>query len=258
LPVKREEMMGFIDIHCHILPGLDDGPEEPEESLEMARMAADDGITQIFATPHIMDGVYDNTTETITGALQALRERLSFDLEILPGADVRVTPEMLVGRDTSHLFPLGSSNYLLVELPTYTLPPNLQNLFFNLKRKGIEPVITHPERHMVLMGSLKKLRELKETGAFVQITAMSITGGFGREVRRSSLAMLEKGLVDFVATDAHDTKRRPPVLSKAYEEVRKRFGDRTADRIFITNPGIVLARSQKGPDESAEKKESQT
>ncbi|NTU43799.1 MAG: hypothetical protein HGA78_12280 [Nitrospirales bacterium] len=232
--------MGLIDIHCHILPGLDDGPEKTAEALEMLRIASDDGISHIFATPHIIDGEYENRPEGINRALSELKEQSSFPVELLAGADIRITPGIVKALTEGEVLPLGSTSYILLELPTYSLPPNLENIFFSLRLKGFWPVITHPERHLILMQDMKKLRALKDSGGLVQVTAMSITGEFGRGVQKASLVMLEQGLVDFVATDAHNTKRRPPILSKAYAHVRKKFGEKVAERIFRENPSKVL------------------
>lgn len=232
--------MGFIDIHCHILPGMDDGPEDIKGSLEMAGIAVDDGISHIFATPHIIDGLYDNKTREIAIAVDTLKRHIPASITILCGADVRVTHDMISRVEKGDIPTLSGSRYLLMEFPQYVLPPHMDDLIFNLRQRKIMPVITHPERHMPLMNDPSALGKLRAAGALYQITAMSITGDFGRDARKFSLFMMERGLADFVASDAHNPDRRPPVLSKAYRETERLFGNEIADRLFFHNPMRIL------------------
>lgn len=230
----------FIDLHCHILPGLDDGPASVAETMQMLDTAAADGISHIFATPHVMAGTYDNDTVKINEGLDSLRGQVPNGTRVFSGADVRITPD-LPALVASGLVPtLGNSGYLLIELPSYSMPLNLEQLVFNLLQKKIISIITHPERHPHFARNRSALKSLRSDGALCQITAMSITGGFGREVREIALDMIDEGLIDFVATDAHNARRRPPILSKAYREVTRQFDTPTADRLFFTNPQMVL------------------
>ena len=196
--------MSFIDIHCHILPGIDDGPGDIKESEEMGKVAVEDGVSHIFATPHIMDGVFNNTGSNIIDSVDNLRRRLPDSINILHGADVRISLDLIERIESGEIPTLGNSGYLLVEFPEYVIPPNVDILFFNLRHRGVIPIITHPERHLRLMYDLKTINKLKDAGTMFQITAMSITGDFGREIQIASLTMIKKGLADFVASDAHD------------------------------------------------------
>jgi protein-tyrosine phosphatase len=237
--------MNFIDIHCHILPGLDDGPLTIEESLKMIEIAKQDGISHIFATPHIIDGMYDNGTGKILDSVKRLRAHVSDTVNIFYGADVRITFDLIEKIERKEVLTLNSPRYMLIEFPEYIVPPHVDNLIFNLRHRGITPIITHPERHLRLMRDLPALSALREEGALCQITAMSITGGFGRSVKKACFTMIEKELVDFVASDAHNSKGRPPILSKAYEDIDKRFGRDISDRIFFSNPKMVVEAVQK-------------
>lgn len=239
--------MSFIDIHCHILPGVDDGPEDIGESIRMAEMAFKDGISHICATPHIMDGLYDNKASRIAEAIDELRGRIACGIGILFGADVRITLDIIDRIRREEIPTLNDSGFLLIELPPYIIPPNMDTLMLNFRRREITPIITHPERHLRLMNNPSVIVNLKAMGAMVQITAMSITGGFGNDVRRAALNMLKGGVVDFVASDAHDTHRRPPILSKAYDEVGRQFGRDTAERLFIENPRRVIEAGLQVP-----------
>ncbi|HAM51440.1 MAG TPA: capsule biosynthesis protein CapC [Nitrospiraceae bacterium] len=239
--------MNFIDIHCHILPGIDDGPVDMRESVEMARMAIDDGISTIFATPHIMDGVYDNTTLKIKEAYGELLSSLPAGITLLCGADVRISPDMIKKIERGDIPTLHGSGYLLIELPHFVIPPSMNDFVFNLKQRGMTPILTHPERHLLLSKNLTVLKSLRSFGAMIQITAQSIIGGFGRDIRKASISMLKEGLVDFVASDAHNLRKRPPQLSAACRQVEALFGDETARRLFALNQKQIV-----GAIESAE------
>lgn len=234
--------MNFIDIHCHILPGMDDGPATLEESLKMLEVAKNDGISRIFAAPHILDGLYSNKGAEIIASVENLRKHLPAGLELFYGADVRVIPDVLKRIESGEVLTLNGSGFMLMELPEYIVPPYLDSFIFNLRHKGITPIITHPERHLRLMHDHNGLSGLRDSGAMCQITAMSITGDFGREVMRASFSMIEKGLADIVASDAHNAGRRPPILSKAYKEVKKHFGENVAEMLFFKNPGKILEK----------------
>jgi protein-tyrosine phosphatase len=216
-----------------------------EESLEMLSMARQDGISRIFATPHIIDGLFPNRGRRIITAVEELMCRLPAGVELFYGADVRITPDLTERMESGDILTLGGSRYLLIEFPEFVIPTNVEALIFELRLRRVTPVITHPERHLRLMHDFAALRGLRERGALCQVTALSITGGFGPEIQGATLAMIEKGLVDFVASDAHNTGTRPPVLSKAYAEVKKRFGEETAEMLFYENPGTILKHARR-------------
>lgn len=232
---------GFIDIHCHILPGLDDGADDVEESLEMLRIAKEDGISEVVATPHIMDGVYNNTRETIGNAIARLAEVTDL-LPVHIGADIRLSRESIQGIISREYPSINDKNHVLLELPTYVLPPisELENIIYSFKVQGITPIITHPERNLSILNDPAILERLIRYGAVSQVTAMSITGHLGRKIQKAAFKMIKKGYVHLVATDAHDTRQRPPVLSDAYRRIRKKFGENEADRLFIGNPLNVI------------------
>ncbi len=232
--------MSFIDIHCHILPGIDDGPGAVQDSVAMAKMAIDDGITHMFATPHILDGLYRNGTAVIKETCEKLKGSLPNGLQLLYGADVRICHNLLERIENEDIPTLNGSGYLLLEFPSLALPPRLEDLILELRQHKVIPIITHPERHLLLARRPALLRRLRECGAMSQITAQSITGGFGREIRNVSYALLRMGLVDFVASDGHDVRMRPPQLSEAFREVVSLFGEETAMRIFVRNQEEIL------------------
>ncbi len=207
----------MIDIHCHILPGIDDGPTEWEESLAMCEMAVKDGIRTIVATPHVNNGSYSNNKEKIIEKIEELREQINnrFELEILIGADTHVSFDLVERLQSKEIPTINNKNYILLELPHELLPPNLENFIFNIKVMGITPIITHVERTLWIKKHFQILKKFIELGALLQITAMSITGEFGRSAQQWSEKLLKENLVHIIASDGHSINRRPPILSRA-------------------------------------------
>ncbi len=234
---------GFVDIHCHILPGLDDGARDTSQTLEMLRIARHDGIEAIVATPHIKSGVFENSRQTIVQAIAGLNGGAEENgVALYPGADIYISRSLIDDVRMGGLPLINDKNYLLLELPDYVLPPlaEIGKMISGLRMDGITPVITHPERNLAILQDISILRKLINAGAVCQITAGSITGKFGAAVRKASFRMMKKGMVHAVASDAHDTRRRPPVLSDAHAEVVSKFGSSLARDLFILNPRSIL------------------
>jgi protein-tyrosine phosphatase len=232
--------MKFVDIHCHILPGIDDGPENIEESLEMLRMANADGTSHIFCTPHVYPGVYDTNAAGIKQARDELKSAMPNEIKLFFGGDVRITPDLEERLANREVPTLNGSPYLLVEFPSQIIPHYASRLIFGLRRIGLIPIITHPERCVYFAKDFTGLRVLRKQGCMFQLTAMSLTKDVAREVRKATLAMIENGFADFIASDGHSTGHRAPVLSKAYNEVVRLFGKDLAETIFFENPQKIL------------------
>ena len=231
----------MIDLHCHILHGVDDGPREIGESIIMARMAAHDGITHIVATPHFLYEEKQKNEEMMT-SLEALRGAVSekdIPVTLLSGADIRLSYGLLKGLEKRDIPVVNNSRYFLLELPE-PIPPSPTNFFFTAATNGFVAIITHPERNGSLLSFPGKMEALRDSGALFQLTAMSITGEFGVQIKAFCHMLLKKGLADFVASDAHDPSMRKPVLSRAYREVVRICGEKEAQRIFYENPAAVL------------------
>jgi len=232
---------GFIDIHCHILPGLDEGASHMEESLNMLKIAKEDGISGIVATPHIMSGVYNNTRETIMKAVSELKI-MTNGFPVYPGAEIRICRD-LVSRIMNRELPLiNDTQYLLIELPAYALPPIdvLENIIKSLTVNKIIPIFTHPERNVIILNNISIMERLLMHGAYFQVTAMSITNQLGSDIQKATLKMMRKNYVHVVATDAHNEKNRPPILSDAYMKITREFGEQEAQRLFIENPLKII------------------
>lgn len=234
----------MIDLHAHLLPGLDDGPSNIEQALELCRIAQADGIHTVVAVAHMMNGVYQNSTSRIKEAVSALSQRLEEEgipLKLLPGADVHMEPGMLrLIEDGEILTPNDTKRYLLLELPGYFVFPHLKELVFALKAKRITPIISHPERNAQIQRDLNQLYELVYGGALSQVTAMSLTGEFGSHAQSTTEALLEQGLVHILASDAHSADHRPPILSRAVEVAAKRIGQEEALKMVTTVPQAVI------------------
>jgi protein-tyrosine phosphatase len=233
----------LIDLHCHLLPGIDDGAGDIETSLQMARMAAADGIKVVACTPHILPPVYNNTAADIisrTRALQAELVRSSIDIKLIAGADIHVRVDLaeLLGETPSPC--LQGTRYFLFEPPHTVLPPNLDMFCKSVMAAGYIPILTHPERLTWIEQHYDLICALDEIGVVIQLTAGSITGTFGKRALYWSERMLDEGRVDIIATDAHGTRGRPPILSAARSAVSTRLGEAAAKAMTVSNPARIL------------------
>ncbi len=236
----------MIDIHCHILPGMDDGAEDMAETLAMARAAVRDGIRTLVGTPHTLNEVFVNPESRVSEVTASVRDALQREkipLEMLPGAEVRMGPGLL---DSVKRGDAGTLNhngrYILLEFPVLSTPPRLKEEIFTLQRNGLTPVIAHPERNLEVQHDLGILCGLVEMGVLCQVTAMSITGGFGVGVRRCAREMLRRRLIHVIASDAHSARGRPPALAEAAEcaaEILESFDE--ANRMVEDVPASILA-----------------
>jgi protein-tyrosine phosphatase len=232
-------MSGFIDIHCHILPGLDDGPRSREEAEKMLAVARGDGISDIVATPHMLNGACNNTREGIAKAIAELNGAAQ-GISLYMGAEVRVGMEFKRRIENGGLPLINDKNFLLLELPPYVIPPVevLEHIVNDLKIKRITPIFSHPERNTPIARDLSVMKRLIRCGALFQVTAMSIMNG--GNTAKVTLNMIGKGYVHVVASDAHDSRRRPPLLSRCHGYVSKKIGRDLANRLFIENPLKII------------------
>jgi protein-tyrosine phosphatase len=236
----------LIDIHCHILPDVDDGAVDMEESLAMAEKAAADGIRIIVATPHTLNGRYINPSDKVMAQVRNLQSFLlkaKSEINIVPGAEIHFClnlKERILSREALTLNDTGK--YLLVEFPFQTLPPQYREELFRLKIEGITPIIAHPERNAVFQQHPEMLEELVAAGCLLQITAMSITGGFGEDVMECAANMLKFRMAHIIATDAHSAGNRSPILSYAVAVATQVMGNRTDAELMVTRiPEAILA-----------------
>ncbi|MDC7783883.1 tyrosine-protein phosphatase [Priestia megaterium] len=218
----------MIDLHCHIIPKVDDGPQHMQESLAMANQAVKAGITHLFATPHHLNGNYENTKFEILNFVlefQKCLQQENIPLTIHPGQELRIHRELFVSLEKEEVLTLNNSGkYLLVELPSRYVPTYTQEIVYELLLKGITPIIVHPERNQELIRDHNLLFELVQEGALTQLTSGSIIGLFGKKIKAFSKKIIEHNLVHFIATDAHNINLRGFTLQKAYEIISKTHG----------------------------------
>ena len=234
----------MIDLHVHLLPGIDDGPADQADAVAMCRAAAADGVEIAVATPHQRSAMWPNARGADIERRHAeLAADVSGVLDVRLGAEIRIDSELVAEVEQipgSGLLPLAGSRYLLLEPHPMPVGPDLRDLVNELVVAGWRPVIAHPERVAWVAETPGLLADLVRLGAALQVTAMSITGDLGRPNRACCSRLLDADLVHFVGSDGHDLRDRTPRLSIAYDAVRARWGADTADRLFVTNPTAVL------------------
>jgi protein-tyrosine phosphatase len=232
----------MVDIHCHILPGVDDGPKTWETAIEMCKMASADGITHIVATPHANDR-YAYDRNRLQSMLEQLRSSLGSPApELTLGCDCHLSYENL--QDISVYpgrFVIGETGYLLVEFSNYGVPPQMTDYLIRLLQGGITPIITHPERCQPLVRNRARVLEWVDAGCVVQVTASALTGRWGETALAYALGLLDRDAVHVLATDAHDTVNRPPNLSAARDYVARDYGEDIARALVEDNPAAIVA-----------------
>jgi protein-tyrosine phosphatase len=234
----------LIDIHAHILPGIDDGAQNLEQSMAMAEIAQRDGIYTMVATPHIISPKY------LTGKNDILRfvadfnmrlERAGINLRILPGGEYRLEADLPERLAAGQLMTINNTgHYLMVELPSVFVPAQIERLLYQIQLQGVTPIIAHPERNQTFAGNLRLLKSFTDRGMLSQITSSSITGLFGRSIQRIVNEIIEVGSAHLLATDCHSANGRAPLLSSAYHKIEARWGSEFAQKIARFNPKQVI------------------
>ncbi len=245
----------MIDIHHHLLFGLDDGSKDIETSVAMAEMAAADGITHIVCTPHA-NARYRFDPAVNQEKVEQLRARLDGIITLGLGCDFHLSFENIedAHRNLSK-YTINGKQYLLVEFADFSIPPQMTDVFYEFLLAGIQPIITHPERNTIIQKNPHRLDEWLERGCLVQVTASSVTGRFGRIAENFAHSLLRQNKVHFLATDAHNLDSRPPIMKEAFHFVSKRYGAETAERLCIANPKAAFFGEEFPPQPMPETKE---
>jgi protein-tyrosine phosphatase len=226
----------MVDLHCHILPGLDDGPDRFEESLQMAETAIADGITHVVATPHSSDS-YRFDFAAVRSVRDELQNRIGNRLKIATGCDFHVNPENLASlRKEPRQYCINQGNYLLVEFNEVSIPPAMDKAMHEMQLSGLRLIVTHPERNVILRTHPERLKDWVRRGSFVQVTGNALTGAFGATAQQWAWQWIGEGLVHFVASDAHNNRSRPLRLRPAYNKVADQFGEEMSRGLFVDNP----------------------
>ncbi len=226
----------MVDLHCHILPGLDDGPKTMEESLVMAETAIADGITHVVATPHSNGRFYFDFAQ-VQQLRDQLLEQLGDRLKIATGCDFHLSPENLIAlHKEPRAYCINQHDYLLLEFNEFAIPPSMDQTLHEIQLAGLRLIITHPERNAILRTHSERLRDWVKRGCFAQVTGGALTGVFGQVAQGKALEWIRTGIIHFVASDAHNNGNRPLRLQSAYDVVQEQFGEEKARGLFLENP----------------------
>jgi protein-tyrosine phosphatase len=230
----------MVDIHSHVLWGMDDGSPSEEISLEMLRLALEAGTTEIVATPH-SNGEFVYQPELIDERIRYLNEKTGGKPRVLRGCDLHLSYDNIVEAvEKPNKFTINNSRYLLVECSDLHISGSMSQVLDRLLGVDLVPIVTHPERNPILQKDLARIERWMELGCLVQVTALSLLGGFGKRAETAAHKLLEKGMVHVIASDAHDPVRRHPKLNDAFAAVSERYGSDSAERLFRENPGKIV------------------
>ncbi len=234
----------MIGIHAHILPSIDDGPETIEESIELCKIAANDGIKKIVATPHSKDGVYEAKSDKILETVDVLNLKLKenqIDIEILPGSETHIHEGLVESVESGMVLTINNSGkFILFELPFVFIPPGTEKFVFNLKADGIVPIIAHAERISAFQKNPELVGQLVKVGALVQVNALALTGRAGPIEKECVELLLKNRWVHFIASDVHSLAGRPPILSKAVGNAAGIVGEEEARTLVCHNPKQII------------------
>ena len=230
----------LIDIHCHPLPDTDDGAKSFEVAISMLQMAAADGVTHVVATPHCNFRYAFDQNANLKKAAE-LQVAVGDMPKVLLGCDFHLSYDNIHRLTEKRMpFTINGTQYLLVEFDEHFIPQQMDHVFYEIQIAGFTPILTHPERNAVCRRKLQHVYNWITRGCLVQVTAQSYIGGFGSEAMRSTERLLDLNMVHFMASDAHDTKYRPPLLSPAYQKMVHERGEELADLVFTKNPEAVI------------------
>ena len=233
----------MIDIHCHILPNVDDGSESLEESIEMAKIAESEGITRIVNTSHChFDFKYKKGNELkleLEKFNQALKEE-NINIEVLLGNELYYTSDLIERFNELDFFSMNNSKYILMEFSPINFPKNIEDVIYEIKIRGYIPIIAHAERYKQVQEDVNIVLDCIKEDALIQVNASSILGKNGEKAEDTSKKLLDNNMVHFVATDAHSSNRRRPLIKDSYNYILKNYGKEVSEKLFIENPTAVI------------------
>jgi protein-tyrosine phosphatase len=234
----------MFDIHCHVLPAIDDGAKDMGDSLAICRKAVAEGVLAIAATPHFIEGESEVLPETIQSRLDYLHTELNkagIDLTVHPGMEIYMSPNLAELYEQGKVIAINNKNYMLIEMPIFgTIPPYADEVIFSLQMKRLKPLIAHPERYRAVREHPNIVYRFIEKGCAIQVNSGSIMGQFGKEVQKTASKLLEHNLVHAISSDNHSCRNRIASLRECYEYVAKKYGGRKADNLFINNCRAII------------------
>lgn len=233
----------MVDIHCHLLPLVDDGPSSIEQMLSLAEQAANEGITRIIATPHLFHPQFETTDVDVkltVAEVNVLLNQRNIPLNIATGHEIRLTGDLIEEIRSGIALPLANSRYLLIEFPSTGIPSYARQVFAELISDGYVPIIAHPEKNKAIIQNPTLLFDLISNGAISQVTCASLIGKYGKDVQRFAIALLENGLAHLVASDAHHTEKRPFYWEQCRKFLSKELEEWLLEEIYENNEAIYL------------------
>ena len=237
-------MNKFIDIHCHILPGVDDGAKNIEDSITMCKIAVENGTGAIIATPHVFENNFEVSITDMKDNVSMLQNELdkrNIDLKIYSGFECHIHENILELIKNNPEYTLcGNRKHFLLEFDHLYIPPNFEQLLFSMQTNGLQPILAHAARNIEIKKNFDKLSNFVERGLQIQLTAASITGYFGWRIKWFAKKLLKNNMVDYIASDAHSASGRNTDLSKAYKITKKIIGEDKANELFISNPQKII------------------
>lgn len=235
----------MIDLHCHILPGIDDGAKSVDEAIALIKLAAEQGVSRMVATPHIHLGIFDNNLQTINAAFSSLSAALTatdINIELRAAAEVRISPEIMLFIEQNKLPFIGQyngKNVLLLELPSSHIPPGTDKLIDWLLNKNVLPMIAHPERNRELQAHPERIKPFVQSGCLFQLTAASLLGDMSQGAEVLAHQWVTEKLYTVVASDCHSVLRRPPKLAQAWASVCELTDKQYADAVTLETPHLI-------------------
>ncbi len=233
----------MIDLHCHLLPNIDDGPKSWEESIEMVSIALQDGIKGAVTTPHWIQGTnWQPNSEIVKEMVKELNIKLDgegIDFKVYPGMEIGITTNLPDLVSSGKIITLAEGNYLLLEIPYYSLPFGIEEIISGLRTIGKTAILAHPERSKELQENPRRVLDLIDLGALVQITASSLCGDFGDQARKCALEFARLGALDIVSSDAHSTRMRRPTVSKGLRILEDEIGAQRVDTIIDNSYRVI-------------------
>ncbi len=238
--------MPRVDLHCHLLPGLDDGPRTPDQAMALLDALAEAGYSTVAATPHRWAGMWRPSAEQIQEALALLRREGAArrGIDLLVGAENHLDSAFVSDLRRGTIMTIGGTSLVLLELPVVDLPPNLDDLLFQLMAEGLVPILAHPERYPDLAKDRLRLGSLRDRGVVLQVSLTSIGGKHGWWVARRAISMVKHGLADILATDAHSARDVMDHVLPAFDKVERLVGEPGLTRLTVTNPGSLLSEEK--------------
>lgn len=234
----------MIDLHTHLLPGIDDGAKSLEEAVQIIKQGKETGITAICTTPHLSSSFSKDRTEKIMENFLKLQEKVSvesIDMQLYLGSEIDLRMNFDSIKRLPFFFINQTQKYLFVELPLGEFPSFTERTLFSLLIEGHSPILAHPERSLSKESDFERIEKLKDSGILIQLNAGSLLGDFGKKIQRGARRLLEENLVDFISSDAHDLNRRPiTVMAEAFKKVKKELGEEKGLELFEKNPKKIL------------------